>query len=204
MQPTTKHCELIASAFDWKLSEEKTNKAWGLNNSIPGPVIKAKKGDQLHITLKNELPEPTILHWHGIRLQSAMDGTTDVQRPIQPGEEFEYVFTVPDAGTFWYHSHHNETKQVERGMYGALIVEDDADPKFDIERVLLLDDMKLAKDNSFKKGNFISRWMERHDGREGNLLLVNGKETIRCICMQAKEKDGALLMQQVQGIFDCL
>src|SRR5688500_13804990 len=105
-----------------------------------------------------------------------MDGTGDVQKPIQPGEEFEYVFTVPDAGTFWYHSHHNETEQVERGMYGALIVEDDAEPVFDADRVLVLDDMKLDKDNSFKKGNFISRWMERHDGREGNVFLVNGRE----------------------------
>ena len=176
MQPTTKHFELIASAFDWKLSEEKTIKAWGLNNAVPGPVIKAKKGDTLHIRLKNELPEPTILHWHGIRLQSPMDGTTDVQRPIQPGEEFEYVFTVPDAGTFWYHSHHNETEQVERGMYGAFIIEDDADPVFDVERVLVLDDMKISKNNEFIKGNFISRWMERHDGREGNVFLVNGME----------------------------
>ena len=72
-----------------------------------------------------------------------MDGTTDVQKPVQPGEEFEYHFTVPDAGTFWYHSHHNETVQVERGMYGALVVEDDGDPVFDAERVFVIDDMKL-------------------------------------------------------------
>ena len=45
-------------------------------------------------------------------------------KPIHPGEEFEYRFAVPDAGTFWYHSHHNETVQMERGMYGALIVEE--------------------------------------------------------------------------------
>lgn len=45
-----------------------------------------------------------------------MDGTGEVQKPIEPGETFEYRFEVPDAGTFWYHSHHNETVQMERGM----------------------------------------------------------------------------------------
>jgi FtsP/CotA-like multicopper oxidase with cupredoxin domain len=105
-----------------------------------------------------------------------MDGTGDVQKPIQPGEEFEYRFQVPDAGTFWYHSHHNETEQMEKGLYGALIVEDSTDPVVDKERVLMIDDMKLTKDFEFEKGNALSRWIERHDGREGKTLLVNGRE----------------------------
>ncbi|MEP7323379.1 MAG: multicopper oxidase family protein, partial [Saprospiraceae bacterium] len=99
-----------------------------------------------------------------------------VQKPIQPGATFEYNFEVPDAGTFWYHSHHNETEQMERGMYGALIVEDDSDPVTDADRVFMIDDMKLNRNNSFKKGNIISRWVERHDGRQGDTLLINGKE----------------------------
>lgn len=99
-----------------------------------------------------------------------------MQQPIQPGETFEYSFVVPDAGTFWYHSHQNETVQMERGMYGALIVEDDADPVTDNERVFMIDDMKLNRDNSFKKNNVFSSWIERHDGRQGDTLLINGKE----------------------------
>jgi FtsP/CotA-like multicopper oxidase with cupredoxin domain len=175
MQPTTRYYELTASAFDWKLSAEKTVKAWGFNDSVPGPVIKAKKGDTLVIKVKNNLDEATIIHWHGIRLPASMDGTGQTQQPIAPGETFEYRFEVPDAGTFWYHSHHNETVQMERGMYGALIVEDDTDPVLDAERVLMIDDMKLDKDNNFKNGNAISRWIERHDGREGDTVLINGK-----------------------------
>jgi FtsP/CotA-like multicopper oxidase with cupredoxin domain len=177
MQPTTHHYELTASEFNWKLSETKTIKAWGFNQTVPGPVIKAKEGDTLIIQVKNELPEPTIIHWHGIRLPASMDGTGEVQKPIQPGESFTYKFEVPDAGTFWYHSHQNETEQMERGLYGALVVEE-KEPRLlaDADRVLVLDDMKLAKDHSFKKGNFIERWKERHDGREGDTLLVNGKE----------------------------
>jgi FtsP/CotA-like multicopper oxidase with cupredoxin domain len=65
---------------------------------------------------------------------------------------------------------------MERGMYGALIVEDYEDPVTDGDRVFVIDDMKLTVDNEFKEGNFFSRWFERHDGREGDTLLINGKE----------------------------
>ncbi|GAB4039390.1 multicopper oxidase family protein [Spirosoma gilvum] len=106
-----------------------------------------------------------------------MDGTGEVQKPIQPNESFEYRFVVPDAGTFWYHSHVNETVQMERGMYGALIVEDDTDPVVDADRVFMLDDMKLTAGNEFSNpGWFVPRIIERHDGREGDTLLINGQE----------------------------
>jgi len=173
---TTHYYELTATEFDWKLSETKTVKAWGFNERVPGPVIKAKKGDTVVVKVTNLLNEPTIIHWHGIRLQASMDGTGEVQKPIEPGESFTYRFELPDAGTFWYHSHQNETKQMERGMYGALIVEEDSPIVVDNERILMIDDMKLANDLSFRQGNFIERWKERHDGREGDVLLINGKE----------------------------
>src|SRR5207237_9857118 len=116
---------LEANEFNWDIAPGKTVKAWGFNNQLPGPVLKAKKGDTLIVKVKNNLQEPTVIHWHGIRLPASMDGTGVVQEPIQPGKEFEYRFVVPDAGTFWYHSHYNETVQMEKGMYGALIVEDE-------------------------------------------------------------------------------
>ncbi len=167
---------LEASAFDWEIKSGKTIRAWGFNKQVPGPLLKAKKGDTLVVHVKNNLSEPTIVHWHGIRLPAAMDGTEEKQQPIQPGESFQYRFEVPDAGTFWYHSHHNETVQMERGMYGGIVVEDDNDPVVDNERVLIVDDMKLTRNNNFKKHGAAGRWIERHDGREGNTNLVNGKE----------------------------
>lgn len=176
MTPTTKFYQLTATEFDWKISDQKTIRARGFNESLPGPELRARKGDTLVIKVKNDLQEATIIHWHGIRLPASMDGTDSVQKPIQPGEEFEYRFVVPDAGTFWYHSHFNETIQVERGMYGAMVVEDINDPVFDADKVLMIDDMKLTADNQFQKGNFIQRWMERHDGRQGETVLLNGKE----------------------------
>src|SRR5688572_2650680 len=111
---------LEASEFIWEIAAGKTVKAWGFNNQLPGPVLTAERGDTLVIKVKNNLQEPTIIHWHGIRLPATMDGTAGVQKPIDPGTEFEYRFIVQDAGTFWYHSHYNETVQVEKGMYGAL------------------------------------------------------------------------------------
>jgi FtsP/CotA-like multicopper oxidase with cupredoxin domain len=172
----TKLFQLTASEFDWKISDNKTIKAWGFNNSVPGTVLKAKKGDEVIIKVKNNLQQTTVVHWHGIRLPASMDGTGETQKLVQPDEEFEYRFIVPDAGTFWYHSHQNETEQMERGLYGALIVEDETDPITDADRVFMIDDMKLTRSNEFKEGNFFSCWFERHDGREGDTLLINGKE----------------------------
>ena len=176
MKSQTRYYELTASEFDWNLTAAKKIKAWGFNETVPGPVIRAKKGDTVVVKVKNQLKQATMIHWHGIRLAAPMDGTNLVQKAIQPGQEFEYRFEVPDAGTFWYHSHENETEQMERGMYGALIVEDDTDPVMDGERVLMIDDMKLSPSNDFKRGNFLQRWVERHDGRQGETVLINGKE----------------------------
>lgn len=173
----TRSYELTAGEFEWEIAPGKPVIVWGFNEQLPGPVLEANKGETLLIKVKNNLKEPTAIHWHGIRLPSSMDGTDDVQKPIQPGEEFEYKFVVPDAGTFWYHSHINETVQMERGMYGALIVYDESDPVTDGEQVFMVDDMKLTSDNQFKEpGWFFARWLERHDGREGETLLINGKE----------------------------
>lgn len=172
----TRNFQLLISEFPWKISENKTVYAWGFNEMVPGPTIRAEKGDKLVIRVMNNLPEMTVIHWHGIQLPAEMDGTDSVQTPIAPGEEFEYSFIVPDAGTFWYHAHQDETVQMERGVYGSLIVTDANDPIVDDEKIFVIDDMKLTARNEFKTGNFISRWVERHDGREGNTLLINGKE----------------------------
>lgn len=168
---------LEASEFNWDIAPGKTIEAWGFNKQLPGPVLRANTGGTLVVRVTNNLKEPTLIHWHGLRIPASMDGTGAVQKPIDPGEVFEYCFVVPDAGTFWYHSHYNETVQLERGMYGALIVEDQTDPVFDGEKIFMIDDMKLNPDNKFTKpGWVIPRIVERHDGREGNTLLINGKE----------------------------
>jgi len=168
--------ELQSSEFGWEIAPGKSIRAWGFNEQVPGPTLRARKGDTLVVKLKNNLQEPTLIHWHGIRLPASMDGTGEVQQPVNTGETFEYRFELPDAGTFWYHSHHNETIQMERGMYGAIIVEDDNDPVVDAEKLFVIDDMKLSANYAFTKPSWaLPRLIEKHDGRQGDTLLINGK-----------------------------
>lgn len=176
-QSKTVEYNLTVGAFEWSIAPGKTINALGFNEQLPGPTLKANVGDTMVIRVKNNLTQPTIVHWHGLRIRSQMDGTGAVQDPINPGDTFEYRFELPDAGTFWYHSHYNETFQMERGMYGPLIVEDPNDPVTDGERVFMIDDMKLTSKNKFTvPGWLLPRIIERHDGRQGNTLLINGKE----------------------------
>ena len=170
---------MVASVFDWDIAPGKTIQAWGFNEQLPGPVLRAKAGDTLVVRLHNQLPEATTIHWHGIALPASMDGTDAMQKPIQPGEIFVYRFVVPDAGTFWYHSHTNETVQMERGLYGALVIERESEPVVDAERLFMIDDMKLDANHGFTTLSwFLPRIVERHDGRQGNTLLLNGKENM--------------------------
>jgi FtsP/CotA-like multicopper oxidase with cupredoxin domain len=169
-EPREIRMTLEARETAWVVSEDTTVSAWGYNGMVPGPIIVGNVGDTLVVKLINRLPEPTSIHWHGLRLPSAMDGTESVQKLVEPGETFEYRFVLPDAGTFWYHSHHNETIQLERGLYGALVVLGANEPQFDADRVFVLDDVKVRGGRIAKPALF-----DRHSGREGDTLLINGE-----------------------------
>ncbi len=132
--------DLDARETDWEFTPGLPTRAWTYNGQVPGPLIQATVGDVLEVRLTNNLSEPTILHWHGLRLPAAMDGTEMVQAAVQPGQTFTYRFLLPDAGTFWYHPHTNEPVQMGRGLYGALVVRASDEPAFDRERVFVLAD----------------------------------------------------------------
>ena len=155
----------------WELQPGTAVSAWGYQGEVPGPLLVGYVGDTLVVRLVNRLPEPTTIHWHGLRLAPAMDGTDSVQAPVQPGETFEYRFTLTDAGTYWYHSHTNETVQLERGLYGALVVLGDDEPAFDADRILVLDDVKLNRKRQIAGTGLF----DRHSGREGDVLVINGR-----------------------------
>lgn len=158
---------------EWEFQPGCASRAFLLNGSLPAPTLEARVGDVLEIRLSNRMSEPTVLHWHGLRIAPAMDGTESVQRPVAPGETFTYRYRLPDAGTFWYHSHVNETVQLERGVYGALIVRGGDEPRLDGERVLVFDDVDLDAEGQIRRPG---GWIESHDGRVGNVRLVNGKQ----------------------------
>jgi FtsP/CotA-like multicopper oxidase with cupredoxin domain len=165
--------KLAARETDWEYAPGRSVPGNTFNGQVPGPAIEAEVGDTLVVELTNELPDPTTIHWHGLRVPAAMDGTESVQRAVEPGESFEYRFVVPDAGTYWYHSHVNETEQLERGLYGALIVRGADEPVLDGERVLHLDDLKLDEDGQLAP---FGDPHEHHAGREGDVRLVNGEQ----------------------------
>ena len=113
---------------------------WAYNGSVPGPVVRPRAGEVLRARLDNRLPEPTTIHWHGVALRNDMDGAPGMtQPPVRPGGRFTYEFTVPDPGTYWFHPHVG--LQLDRGLYGPLLVDDPAEPGgYDREQVVVLDD----------------------------------------------------------------
>ncbi len=115
-------------------------KSWAYSDQLPGPVLRARAGDLLRVTLNNQLPAPTSIHWHGIALRNDMDGVPGVtQAPIAPGGRFTYEFTVPDPGTYFYHPHVGV--QLDRGLYGVLLVDDPNDTgRYDADWTVVLDD----------------------------------------------------------------
>lgn len=116
--------------------------AWLFNQQLPGPTIRVTEGDRLRVKVRNGLAEVTSVHWHGLPVDFASDGVPGVsQGPIGEGQEYDYDFVVDTPGTYWYHPHVD--MQIDRGLVGALIVDPKdpkADPPFDREHVLLIDD----------------------------------------------------------------
>jgi FtsP/CotA-like multicopper oxidase with cupredoxin domain len=99
--------------------------ALGYNGQWPGPTIRVKQGDRVRAIFTNNLDETTGVHFHGVEFDDFFqDGVPFVtQKPIVPGESYTYEFVARNAGSLMYHSHHNATDQVGRGLLGAFIVE---------------------------------------------------------------------------------
>jgi len=98
--------------------------AYTYNGTVPGPELRVAQGDRVRVTLVNELPVATTLHWHGVRVPNAEDGVAGLtQDAVAPGQSFVYDFVAADAGTFWYHSHQDTGNQIPAGLFGALVVE---------------------------------------------------------------------------------
>jgi FtsP/CotA-like multicopper oxidase with cupredoxin domain len=98
--------------------------ALGFNGTWPGPRLEVVEGDTVRATFTNNLDETTGIHFHGQELPNAMDGVPHItQEPIRPGESFTYEFVARTTGSHMYHSHHNATDQVGRGLLGAFIVQ---------------------------------------------------------------------------------
>lgn len=164
---------LVAAPTTTQITSAGPTAVWSYNGTVPGPQLRVDVGDTLRIELQNELPVATTIHWHGVRVPNAMDGVPGVnQETVAPGATFTYEFTPPDAGTFWYHSHTDGSEQLERGLYGALIVEDDESAQYSQDVVWVVDDWLLTADGEVDP-DFNTATDVEHNGRWGDLVTVN-------------------------------
>jgi uncharacterized cupredoxin-like copper-binding protein len=144
----TKRWELTASVFQWETEPGVFVEAWGYNEMVPGPQLRAEIGDHIQIVLHNELPAPTTIHSHGLIVPNDMDGVPAIsQTAVMPGETFTYDYVLRNAGSHMYHSHFMAQRQVPMGLLGAFVVTDPAEPRDadqDVDYTMILNDGPLG------------------------------------------------------------
>jgi len=149
-----------------------------LSNSYLGPIFRVKKGQRVQVRLKNELPDPTIIHWHGLLIPEEMDGHP--RYAIAPGESFEYDFQVINrAGMYWFHPHPHQltAPQVYYGLAGLFIVSDDEEaalglPAGEYDLPLVIQDRTFDSQNQMVY--LANGMMDSMIGFLGDTILVNG------------------------------
>lgn len=136
---------VAAKVVRWEVAPGEFVDGYGYNGQIPGPEIHVLQGDKIKVVLHNELPESTVIHFHGLTLPNAMDGVPFItQPPVRSGETFTYAFTVAEPpGTYMYHSHENATEQVGKGLLGAFII-DSKNKNWDVAQTMVLGDGPLG------------------------------------------------------------
>ncbi|MBI4608577.1 MAG: multicopper oxidase domain-containing protein, partial [Candidatus Rokubacteria bacterium] len=157
---------LEAREITWELTQGKRIKAMAYNGQIPGPELRLKEGERVRIVLKNSLPEPTTIHWHGVDVPNPMDGVPGItQKAVQPGETFVYEFEATPPGTRWYHTHFQEHRQLDLGLYAPLIIEPSGGNPFPFDReyTLVLDDWATGT------GTAVARSTEGTAGGRGGM-----------------------------------
>jgi len=146
MDGDVKVFRLTAAVTRWEWDTDQFVDAWTYNGVVPGPEIRVTEGDKIRVIVKNELPESTAVHWHGLIVPNDQDGVPFItQPPIKPEHSYTYEFQVRDGnvGSHMYHSHHNSAFQVQMGMLGAFIVEPkdpSTRPQFDVEYTMILNE----------------------------------------------------------------
>jgi len=159
----------------------------GFNRQQPGPLLEVGQNSRITVRFVNRLPQPSSVHWHGIRLDNPNDGTPGLTQPaVDPGAELVYHLRFPDAGIYWYHPHVREDLQQELGLYGNLLVRSDSGTleAVDREAALMLDDILVSDAGMVPLG----RDAPTHAlmGRFGNVFLVNGEPDYRLLLKQGE------------------
>lgn len=139
-QAAERRYELTIEEVTWNITGKDVDHALAINGSIPAPILKFQLGDDAVIEVTNKTTEPTSVHWHGVLVPWNMDGPMfSNNQPIQPGESFTFRFPIKHTGTYWYHSH--TELQEQRGLYGAIVIEDHHERmKIDHDLVVVMSD----------------------------------------------------------------
>ncbi|MGL4636919.1 MAG: multicopper oxidase family protein [Beijerinckiaceae bacterium] len=174
------------------------SEVWAYNGALPGPVIRMKRGQASTIRLVNNLPQPTSLHIRGLRNANAMDGVAGLTQPaVDPGKSFDYVITPQDSGAYIYHPMipGRTSEQLERGLSGMLVIEEDNyDAAVDRDIAILLDDWRLTPEHQVDSTMAVAADNSRL-GRLGNALTVNGKTNAE----EIKLKPGSRVRLRIGG-----
>lgn len=161
----------------WTIFGGQRVSAYAYNGIVPGPQIRVKNGQRVRIEFKNNLPEPTTVHWHGIGVPNSQDGVPGVtQKNIEPGKSYTYEFTAKPAGdpngggTFIYHTHTDEDRQMPMGLYGTLIIDPPSGAKnYSVDKTLVFSEW--SSDPSSGR----SRGVMQMEGMFPNFFTINGK-----------------------------
>jgi FtsP/CotA-like multicopper oxidase with cupredoxin domain len=151
----------------------------GFNGSWPGPELRARQGDHMRVRVENGLQDGVLVHWHGLRLPNRMDGVSVLtQDVIPPDASHDYRFPVPDAGTFWYHSHYLSYDQVSRGLFGPLIIDEEQPPDVDHDITVQLFDMLTDDSGVYDEDTGAEQFAAA--GRIGNVMTaIVSRETVQ-------------------------
>ena len=151
----------------------RTVTTWAYGDTAPGPLLRADAGDVLRVEVDNQLPVATSVHWHGIALRNDIDGVPGItQDPITAGGALRYEFTVPDPGTYFYHPHSGV--QLDRGLYGVLVVDDPDEPgRYDAEWIVVLDDWV---DGTGRTPDQVLTELQQASGSDGSMGGMEGMD----------------------------
>jgi len=175
LEPTVvggvKQFALSARVVRWTILPNVVVGAYAYNGVVPGPEIRVTQGERIRVVFRNELPEPTSIHWHGLEIPNDQDGAAGVtQPPIEPGATFTYEFTAEPAGTFFYHTHVAADRQQPLGLTGPLIVEPRGGRTgYAVERTIMLAEWNV----DVRTGE--TRAAMGQTGMFPNFFTINGK-----------------------------
>jgi FtsP/CotA-like multicopper oxidase with cupredoxin domain len=168
--------------------------AWTYNGMVPGPELRIPYGQRVRFEVRNELPAPTTIHWHGIAVPNAMDGVSGItQKAIEPGASFTYEFNAIPAGrdspggTFIYHSHEQEDRQMALGLSGALVIQPRTPERYDVERTVLINEWNLDPQTGE------TRPAMEAEGVLPNFFTLNGKSFPATETIKVRRGDRVLL-----------